>query len=91
MNRQRNKLQLGFIDVPNNYFTFNDKSKIIFCDNIIDQLLTYINRELENTPEINRITFLNEVLDCSLQDNVQNEIYEVAQVIYDCKQRLNEA
>lgn len=89
MNKEQ--INLGWIDIPLAYSTFNDKKKIVLCDSLIDKLLIYIDKELENQPYINRITFLNEILDSSLQANIDLECYEVAQVIYDCKKRLNEA
>ena len=88
----RNKdehIELGFIDIPTSYPTFTDKKKIKLCDNIIDTLLLYIDSQLD--PTINRITFLEEVLDSTLQSNIDLELYEVAQVIHDCKKRLNES
>jgi hypothetical protein len=87
---KREQIELGWVDIPVAYPTFSKKNKIILCDNLIDKLLTYIDKELEHAPYINRITFLNEVLDSSLQSNVDMECYEVAQVIYDCKKRLND-
>jgi hypothetical protein len=88
---RRKQIDLGFIDIPLTYPTFNNKQKGILCDNLIDHLLIYIDKELDSVPHINRITFLNEILESSLQSNVDMELYEVAQVIYDCKKRLNEA
>ena len=89
MNKEH--INLGWIDIPIAYATFNKRNKLILCDNLIDSLLTYLDKELEHAPYINRITFLNEILDSSLQANIDLECYEVAQVIYDCKKRLNEA
>lgn len=88
---KREQIELGWIDIPVNYPTFSEKKKVVLCDNLIDNLLTYIDKELEYSPHINRITFLNEVLESSLQSNIDLELYEVAQVIYDCKKRLNDA
>ena len=86
---RREQVELGWIDIPVKYPTFTDKNKIKICDNIIDTLLLYIDKELD--PTINRITFLEEVLDSTLETNVDLELYEVAQVIHDCKKRLNDA
>lgn len=86
---KREQVELGWIDIPKSYHTFTDKNKMRICDNIIDTLLNYIDKELD--PTINRITFLEEVLDSTLETNVDLELYEVAQVIHDCKKRLNDA
>ena len=88
---KREQIEIGFIDIPVRYPTFSKRKKNIVCDNLIDNLLTYIDKELESLPHINRITFLDEILESSLQSNVDLELYEVAQVIFDCKKRLNEA
>ena len=87
---KKEQINLGWIDIPLAYPTFTKKKKIVLCDSLIDTLLMYIDKELEQEPYINRITFLNDVLDSSLQANIDLECYEVAQVIYDCKKRLNE-
>ena len=89
MTKNREHIELGYIDIPVLYSTFTDKNKIKLCDNIIDTLLLYIDNQLD--PTINRITFLEEVLDSTLQSNIDLELYEVAQVIHDCKKRLNDA
>jgi hypothetical protein len=86
---KREQVELGWIDIPIAYPTFTNKNKVKICDNIIDTLLHYIDKELD--PTINRITFLEEVLDSTLETNVDLELYEVAQVIHDCKKRLNDA
>ena len=89
MTKNKEHIELGYIDIPVLYPTFTDKNKIKLCDNIIDTLLLYIDNQLD--PNINRITFLEEVLDSTLQSNIDLELYEVAQVIHDCKKRLNDA
>ena len=86
---KREQIELGWIDIRVAYPTFTDKNKVRICDNIIDTLLNYIDKELD--PTINSITFLEELLDSTLETNVDLELYEVAQVIHDCKKRLNDA
>ena len=50
-------------------------------------LLTDIDKNLD--PTINRITFLDEVLESSLISNEQEEEYIVCQVLFDCRKYLN--
>lgn len=85
---KREQVEIGWVDIPISYSTFTNKNKIKICDKLIDSLLFYIDKELD--PTINRITFLEEVLDSTLETNVDLELYEVAQVIHDCKKRLND-
>jgi len=86
---KRQQVEIGWVDIPISYSTFTDKNKIKICDKLIDNLLFYIDKELD--PTINRISFLEEILDSTLETNVDLELYEVAQVIHDCKKRLNDA
>ena len=55
---------------------------------MIDKLLHVIERELKYAPEINRITFLDSILDSSLLTNEEHEAYEVCTVIRDMKKQL---
>jgi hypothetical protein len=82
-------IQLGYIDIPKNYNKLSIKIKNNICDLLIERLLISIDKEL---PEhINRVTFLKEVLESSLETNEEHENYEVCSVIYDSLNRLNEA
>lgn len=84
----KDKIEVGYIDIPIDYIKFTKKQKEIVCENIIDVLLKYIDKELE--PTINRIEFLDDVFDSTLDTNVQLENYEVAAVIRDCRKIINE-
>jgi hypothetical protein len=83
----RKQYRLGHIDVPVKYCEFSNEQKIEIQDNLIDSLLHNIDKNLP--PEINRITFLSEVLESSLITNEKMELYEVCQVINDTRKRLN--
>jgi hypothetical protein len=81
-------LKLGMIDVPTDYFSYDITQKKELCEDLIDRLYLFIDDKLE--PQINRIEFLKDVLQSSLESNVQLEYYEVAAVINDCIKLLNE-
>ena len=88
MTRNRDEhIELGFIDIPKAYLDFTVKQKKAVCNKIIDLLLTDIDKNLD--PTINRITFLDEVLESSLMSNEQDEEYIVCQVLFDCRKYLN--
>jgi len=85
----RNKdehIELGFIDIPKHYPKFTIKQKEAVCNKIIDLLLIDIDKHLD--PTINRITFLDEVLESSLMTNEEDEQYIVCQVLFDCRKYL---
>jgi hypothetical protein len=86
MSNKEDHIELGFIDIPKAYSTFTPTQKKAVCNQLIDLLLTDIDKNLE--PHINRISFLDEVLESSLQSNEQDEEYIVCQVLFDCRKYL---
>jgi len=82
------KLRIGYIDVPKDYWDIDEEKKTEMCNKIIDKLYLYLDRNLD--PSIDRISFLYAVLDSSLESNIEYENYEVAAIITDCKKILNE-
>jgi len=84
----RKSIKVGEFEVPKDYFTYDYDRKREVCDNILDNLFIYIDRQLD--PEYNRILFLRDVLESSLESNVKMEHYEIAGVILDCIKLLDE-
>jgi hypothetical protein len=82
------QVDLGYFTVPVEYNSFTKEEKEKVCDRIIDSIYKYIDRHLE--PNINRISFLEEVFESSLLTNEEDENYEMCCVIKDCIDRLNE-
>jgi len=87
MKMKEEEIDLGDIVVPIDYSKLNDKQKKAICDNLIDTLLMSIDRILP--PHINRIQFLDEVLESSIESNNDLEQYEVSQTLYDMRKRLD--
>ena len=83
----KEEMDLGEIDIPLNYSKLNRKQKMAICDHLIDTILMSIDNILP--AEINRIQFLNEVLESSIESNNELEQYEVSQTLYDMKKRLD--
>ena len=83
---EKDQIDWGFIDIPKNYNEYTDKQKKLICNRLIDVLLQHIDRELD--PTINRIAFLDEVLESSLISNEHLEQYEVCEVLLDCRKQL---
>jgi hypothetical protein len=84
----RKKINIGNIDIPTDYFHFDEIKKKEVCEDLLEVLYIFIDRELDD--KYNRIEFLKEVLLSSLESNVQLETYEVAAVLNDCLKILNE-
>jgi len=80
---------MGFVGIPKEYFVYDNETKELICNEIIDKLLLQIDRDLD--PTINRIQFLDEMMESSIETNLKDENYEVAQVFSDIRKMLNES
>lgn len=80
--------EIGYIDIPKEYCELTKPEKRAICNKLIDLLLQTIDKELD--PTINRITFLNDVLESSIISNEQLEQYEICQCLKDIRTILNE-
>jgi hypothetical protein len=85
---RREQDDIGFIDIPQQYCQFTEKEKRAVCNKLIDMLLTTLDRELD--PVINRITFLDHILESSIISNEELEHYEICQCLVDIRTILNE-
>jgi hypothetical protein len=86
--RKEKHVEVGYFDVPKQYGTFDKETQEAVCDDIIDALYKGFDAELH--PSIDRIIFIREVFQSSLECNVEDENYEIAVVIRDCIKRLDE-
>lgn len=86
---KKEQIELGFINIPKEYFSFSKRQKKVICNKAIDKLLEYIENNIED-PTINRIHFLDEVLQSSIQSNNDIEAFEVSGFLSDCRKMLNE-
>lgn len=85
---ERQQDEIGHIDIPKDYCYFTKREKRVLCNKLIDMLLVTIDRELD--PVINRITFLDEVLESSIISNEHLEQYEICECLKDIRTILNE-
>jgi hypothetical protein len=88
MTKNKEHIELGYVDIPTAYLDFTDQQKKVVCIKIIDVLLRHIDKELD--PTINRISFLDDVLESSLMTNEEDEEYTVCQVLFDCRKLIND-
>ena len=86
---KREQIELGFINIPKAYFDYTMKQKKAICIKAIDKLLIYIEENLDD-PTINRIQFLDEILESSIISNNEVDAYEVSGFLNDCRKMLNE-
>jgi hypothetical protein len=86
--RRRKQDKIGYIDIPMEYCDLDINQKREVCNNIIDILLRQIDKDL--APEINRITFLDEILESSLISNEELEQFEICACLLDIRKILNE-
>ena len=87
MKMKREQIDLGYIDIPKEYFNFTARQKKAVCNKLIDTLLKVLDKELD--PTINRFTFLDEIFESSIETNNEVEQYEVSAVLNDCRKQLN--
>lgn len=81
--------RIAELEIPKDYFELSKEDKETVCMVIMDNLLRVIDKNFN--PELNRIDLMNRLLDSSIQSNINEETYEVPQVLYDIKQILNES
>ena len=84
-----NHKKIAELEIHEYYFELSPEDKETICMVIMDNLLRVIDRRFN--PSLNRIDLMNKLLDSSIETNIKEETYEVAQVLYDIKQILNEA
>lgn len=81
-------IKIGDLEIPEDYFKLHSVDKETICIVIMEQILKLIDRQIPSY--INRLDFLDKVLESSIITNVQEEQYEVAQVLTDIKQMIND-
>jgi hypothetical protein len=81
-------IKIGHLEIPEDYFKLHSVDKETICIILMEQILNMIEKQIPSY--INKIEFLDKVLESSIITNVQEEQYEVAQVLTDIKQMIND-
>lgn len=89
MDTRRYKKQIGYIDIPQEYDTYTQEEKVAVCNKILNKIMLVVDKELP--AHINRMTFIDEVLESTLESNEQEEKYEICVVIRDIIELINES
>jgi hypothetical protein len=84
----KNRLSFGQIEVPEDYLELGTELKKELCEELVDALLKVLDKQLN--PELDRIQFLTEMLDNSIEENIRQEQYELCQVLNDLRTLINE-
>jgi hypothetical protein len=80
-------IQIGNFEVPEDYFKLTSTDKEAICVMVMNDILNIIDKQIPQ--HINRISFLDKVLDSSIITNLEEEEYLVVQVLTDIKQLIN--
>jgi len=80
-------IQIGNLQVPEDYFKLHSVDKETVCVMVMNDILDIIDKQLPQ--HINRLEFLDKVLDSSIVTNLEEEEYLVVQVLTDIKQLIN--
>ena len=81
-------IKIGHLEIPEDYFKLHSIDKETICIILMEQILNMIEKQIPSY--INKIEFLDKVLESSIITNVQAEQYEIAQVLTDIKQMIND-
>jgi hypothetical protein len=84
--RNDDSVDIGELKIPVDYFKFTDKQKVSLCNTIIDSMLYIIEKNVE--PEFDRMEILDGIIESSIITNLEDENYEVVQVLSDVKTLL---
>ena len=81
-------VKIGELEIPINYWELSDEDKRTLCLEIIDSILTILEHQVN--PMIPRDIIMNKLLESSIISNLDEENYEICQVLTDIKSIFNE-
>lgn len=81
-------VKIGELEVPFDYFSFNQKDK----DDIVEQVYEVLYKMIDElaNPAIDREELILHIIDSSIITNKESENYEICQILIDLKTKLNE-
>ena len=81
-------IRVGEIDIPNDYFNLTETEKRELCENMVDIILTIIDKQIR--PGYDKLRILDHLLTSSILTNELHENYEICQVLNDLRKLINE-
>jgi hypothetical protein len=82
------RIKLAELEIPVNYFSFTDEEKKALCTEVMDAMLHMLDKQLN--PAANRMVVLDRLLESSIMTNVEEEQYEIAGMLNDIRNLINE-
>ncbi len=84
----RRHVKMGYLDVPKNYFDLDLEDKEVVRNSILEAMLYILEKNLSK--DTNKQKVLLEIIESSIMMNEHDENYEVAGVLFDIKNMINE-
>ncbi len=81
-------VKIGELEVPFEYFDLSEEERNIIIDEVYNSMLLLIDRTAN--PAYNRKEILAQIIESSLITNIEEENYEICQVLFDLKKHINE-
>lgn len=82
------RVQIGEVEIPNDYFKLTKEEKRVLCIEIMDVMLTLLDKNMR--PELDRLDMLDLLLQSSIISNEETEKYEICQFLFDVRKILHE-
>jgi hypothetical protein len=79
---------MGYLDVPKNYFDLQLEDKEVVRNSILEAMLYILEKNLSKDTDKQKV--LLEIIESSIMMNEHDENYEVAGVLFDIKNMINE-
>jgi hypothetical protein len=84
----RKHVKMGYLDVPKNYFDLTNEDKDVVRNSILEAMLYILEKNLSKDTDKQKV--LLDIIDSSIIMNEHDENYEVAGVLFDIKNMINE-
>jgi hypothetical protein len=81
-------IKVGELSIPIDYWSMSEEERLELCLTLMDGMLTILDQTL--TPEYDRFTILDKLLESSIQTNEHNEEYEICEVMTSIRKILND-
>jgi hypothetical protein len=81
-------IKVGELSIPMDYWSMSEEQKLDLSLTLMDGMITILDQVL--TPEYDRFTILDKLLESSIQTNEYNEEYEICEVMTSIRKILND-
>jgi hemoglobin-like flavoprotein len=88
MKKEIEHIKVGELEIPVDYWSIDKEQKEDLFNAIMDSMLRILDRNMNKN--IDRVQLLNRILESSIMVNLQEEQYEIVDVMTNIKKLLNE-